>query len=231
MKLGPTSLGTVIQDIEKLKRFLEERKKASSNDLLRLHLLSQKVRNGSNIKLDCAPGVAAEIMISTIKFVASPYRLCRYLLAQEDEVHGGDEDLKEEEDLDADTATKMKMRNYAMKMVKLTRKLENMGDVMLSQKESVKLLPTSSSCNSERETLNRALQSFAESYVSSSDLCVDIAFRFEAEVSSDSNVCVRLFGEKTSSDVIHYRNVSFARDHIEGIRAILSASSSSGTSS
>ena len=95
LKLGPSSLGTVIQNIEKLKHFLENRKNTESNDLLRLHLLS---RERDNLTLDCAPGVAAEMKISSIKFVASPYRLCRYLLKEEKERQEEREEEKDEDE-------------------------------------------------------------------------------------------------------------------------------------
>ena len=113
-----------------------------------------------------------------------------------------------------------------------------MGDLMLRQKsddvrDDVHL--ASSSPKLEKDSLNSALQTFAERYVSSSDLSFDVAFRVEAEASKDStNVSLCLFGgekKKDCANVIQYRNVFFARDHIEGIRAILSASSSSSSSS
>ena len=238
LKLGTSSLGTVIHDIKKLKQFLENRTNTESNDLLRLHLLS---RESDNLTLHCAAGVAAEGKISSIKCVLSPYRLCRYLLQEEEkeDVKIEDEDEKIDDE-DADTATKKKIRDYAMKMVTLTRTLESMGDLMLRQKsddvrDDVHLASSSPKLKSEKDSLNSALQTFAERYVSSSDLSFDVAFRVEAEASKDStNVSLCLFGgmkKKDCANVIQYRNVFFARDHIEGIRAILSASSSFSTSS
>ena len=82
-----------------------------------------------------------------------------------------------------------------MTMVRLTQTLENMSDVMLRQKSDDVQLSSSPKLESEKDTLNSALQTFTERYVSSSDLSFDVAFRFEAEASKNSsNVSLCLFG-------------------------------------